>query len=325
MGDQPSFPIRIAFIQSLKVTSFAQQSLLASTNHVSHLKVCGRYLVLTLTLPRAGAWQLAQSTLPFLVGHAVQPRPGLAFYHERSNARPFIAQINQAANLSQEGPTQDAWQLVVKKYFPDEETAVPANAIYFTTWAVIREGYRRAGVGADLNKPDVIVIRTNSTPLAGGNYNDIQRDMLTIECKNPKENNQSSWRTLIDESVQRLREYFPCQSTFLIAAVGSNYMFFFWDHATHPAAPPLTICINNGADRHRCDRSLRPLGPSRWFPNNDGTRASPARVDILWDIEGARALSILGDDQTNPEGVVSLEIFLTAVRGASLQGLNVFG
>jgi hypothetical protein len=55
------------------------------------------------------------------------------------------------------------------------------------------------------------------------------------------------------------------------------------------------------------------------------TTRRAARASILQDIDHMGALNILGDDQSNPAGVISIENFLTAVRGAQLQGPNVFG
>ena len=113
----------------------------------------------------------------------------------------------------------------------------------------------------------------------------------------------------------------------MTAAVGSFYIFFFWDHTARNSqgVTPLAICINNGSDRYRLDSRLRPLGISLWFPSKNLMSGRSARAEIRWDIDHEYAFSILGDDHINPAGAVSLEKFLTAVRGAQHHGLNVFG
>jgi hypothetical protein len=240
-----------------------------------------------------------------------------------SNARPLVAQINLPKNLSLEGPTQSAWHLTVQSYFPVlEPRATPTE---FTTWQVLREPYRMVEGQDGLKKPDVIAVKTRTTTVGPqGTTEDVERDVLTIECKAPNENTQSGWRNLINESIERLAYYSPQQSTFLITAVGSSYMFFFWNHAAPPNAPPLTICTH-GTIRRPFDKRLRPLGNAKWFPNMTTATGRPANTDIRLDIECLGAESILGDEQSNFSGVKSLENFLTAVRGSQLHGPNVFG
>lgn len=230
--------------------------------------------------------------------------------------------MNQQENYDQEGPTQDVWHLIAYHYFPQEEPTAP-NSQEWVTWAVIREGYRRGVQDASLNKPDVIAIKTKSTMVMGGGIQDDMRDMLTIECKRPKDHTQSGWQRLLEESIDRLRRYSAQQSTFLIAAVGSFYMYFFWNHEATNSMKPLTILVRNGR-RTTLDRRLRPLGRCPWLPNllrPDGRRSRP---EMEMDIDHEGAYSILGDMRINPYGLLSLENFLTAVRGSQLTGRNVF-
>ncbi len=264
------------------------------------------------------AWQPDQRHFPFFSKRASKSRPGLAFYDWLSNARPFIEQINE--HEDQEGPSRDAWRLVAQKYFPEEEPSSTPNES--VTWAVVRDDYRRAIEGATLRRPCIIAIKTRMAN-EQGTPRYYMRDMLVIECQRPNANTESGWLDLLKEAVKRLNRHYSEKSTFLIAAVGSNYMFFLWDQ-TACAAAALTMSLGTGSCRHTFDPRLRPLGMSPWLRNTQSTSKGSAMPETLQEIDYTGALSILGDCQSNLLGVASLENFLTAVRGAQLEGSDVF-
>ena len=209
--------------------------------------------------------------------------------------------------------TSNVWRLVAEKYFPSEEES-RFNPDDFVTWTCLPEGYRRTDGKAKI--PDCIVVKKRTVTEQG--TCESRQDMLIIECKEANENTQSGWENLLGEATERLARFSPSQST-LIAAVGHNYMFFFWDH-TAASAAPLTICPRDRPDRSHLDPRLRPLGICPWYSNMRTMTDCAARAEIPQDIEYTGALSILGDEQSNPEGVISLENFLNAVRVAQLHG-----
>ncbi|CAM1502300.1 Fc.00g042840.m01.CDS01 [Cosmosporella sp. VM-42] len=213
-------------------------------------------------------------------------------------------------------------------------TAIPG--VYFNAhqvaglqYAVTREAYR--GVDPDhpdRTKPDVVVIRIQSTAQPPGFPPSVsQRDILWIECKQPRLTNPGGWKLVMSEIVDRLSASHQHGKVYVILAVGLKWMPFLWDPVPplmNPAGGPLHILKANNQEAWPVDPRMHMISQTHLPGQRHIIQGSAG--DLYVDTRQAYSLDFWSLDQLGNraylQDLVLLESFFDIIQRTQYQGQN---
>lgn len=188
-------------------------------------------------------------------------------------------------------------------------------------WSVRRETYRGLPPARlSAVRPDVTTIRVTQAQPTQGPPQYQKRDYLWVECKAAKLDVPHGWRTVLDESVDRLSVAHPNQPVFLVIGVGYKCMWFVWDPLNQgPAQPQLYIQRANKTGTWLIDARIKAFQPTAWANLTTGELVCENATELeCWTTVQVGGQNIL----QNINNLTMLERFLISVRSTVLPGLN---